>query len=104
MAMSEAANQAAWYHSYLEELGYSVKNPIPMHCDNKGAVDLALNPVTGRCSKHIPIRHHVIREYVEKGVTLIRTPTLEMVADGFTKSLPRTSLVKHAIDMGLLLE
>jgi hypothetical protein len=105
MAMSEAANQAAWYHSYLEELGYSVKDPIPMHCDNKGAVDLALNPVTGRRSKHIPIRHHVIREYIEKGViTLIRTPTLEMVADGFTKSLPRTSLVKHAVDMGLLLE
>ena len=93
MAMADAANQAAWYRSFLTELGYSVDNPIPLHGDNKGAIDLALNPVTGRRSKHIGIRHHVIREYIEQGqITLIRTPTAEMVADGFTKSLPRALL------------
>jgi hypothetical protein len=54
------------------ELGYSVDDPIPLHGDNKGAIDLALNPVTGRRSKHIAIKHHVIREYVEnKTITLI---------------------------------
>ena len=77
---------------------------VPLHCDNKGAVDLAVNPVTGRRSKHIPIRHHVIREYVERGdITLIRTPTLEMLADGFTKSLPKATLMRHAYDMGQVL-
>ena len=88
MAMADAANQAAWYHSFLKELGYTFNDPIPLHGDNKGAIDLALNPVTGRQSKHIEIRHHVIREYVERGtITLIRTPTAEMLADGFTKPL-----------------
>src|SRR6266705_195519 len=59
---------------------------IPTHGDNKGAIDLALNPVTGRRSKHIDIKHHVIREYIEQDeLSLIRTPTTEMVADGFTK-------------------
>jgi hypothetical protein len=102
MALSDAANQAFWYRSFMGELCFSVEDPIPLHCDNKGAVDLAVNPVTGRRSKHIPIRHHVIREYVERGdITLIRTPTLEMLADGFTKSLPKATLLRHSYDMGL---
>jgi hypothetical protein len=51
---------------------------------------------------NIAIRHHVIREYIEKGtISLIRTPTAEMVADSFTKSLPRALLLQHDRDMGL---
>jgi hypothetical protein len=84
------------------ELGYSVDNPIPLHDDNKGAIDLALNPITERWSKHIAIRHHVIREYIENGtISLIRTPTVEMVVDGFTKSLLCALLLQHDRDMGL---
>ena len=77
-------------------------DPIPLHDDNKGAIDLALNPVTGRRSQHIEIRHHVVREYVKRDViTLVRTPTAEMLADGFTKLLARRSLLVHSRDMGL---
>ena len=36
-----------WYYSFLEELGYTVDDPIPLHGDNKGAIDLALNSVMG---------------------------------------------------------
>ena len=46
MALADAANQAIWYWSFLSELGYEVLDPIPLHGDNKGAVDLMLNPVT----------------------------------------------------------
>jgi hypothetical protein len=103
MAMTDAANQAAWYCSFLEELGYTIDNPIPLHGDNKGAIDLALNPVTGRWSKHIEIKHHVIREYVERSiVTLEHTPTAEMLADGFTKLLAQLALQKQNRDMGLV--
>jgi hypothetical protein len=102
MAQVDAANQAAWYRSILSELGYLVDNPIPIHCDNKGAVDLALNPITGRRSKHIDIKHHVLRDYVDKNaISLIRTPTEEMVADGFTKSLARVLLHRFNVDMGI---
>lgn len=102
MAMTDAANQAKWYRSIFSELGYDVNVPIPIHGDNKGAIDLALNPVTGRRSKHIDIKHHVIRGYVERGeISLIRTSTTEMVADGFTKPLGRTLLLRFNADMGL---
>src|SRR6266850_2007724 len=103
MGMTDAANQAIWYQGFLSELGYSVDNPIPIHSDNKGAIDLALNPVTGRRSKHIDIKHHVIREYIDEAqILLIRTPTTEMVADGFTKSLSRTLLLRFNSHMGLI--
>ena len=102
MAMTDAANQAAWYRSFFTELGYSVDDPVPLHGDNKGAIDLALNPVTGRRSKHIDIKHHVIRKYIEKGyISLIHTPTEEMVADGFTKSLSCVLLHRFNSGMGL---
>jgi hypothetical protein len=102
MAMTDASNQGIWYRSFLSELGYTVDSPINIHCDNKGAVDLALNPVTGRRSKHIDIKHHAILEFIEQDqISLTRTPTAEMVADGFTKSLPCTLLQCFNADMGL---
>jgi hypothetical protein len=102
MALTDAANQAAWYRNFFIELGYSVDDPIPLNGDNKGSIDLSLNPVTGRRSKHIDIKHHVIREYIENEYTsLIRTPTEEMVADGFTKSLPHVLLHRFNSFMGL---
>ena len=103
MALADAGNQAAWYRMFLAELGYDVRDPIPLHGDNKGSVDLALNPVTGRKSKHIPIKYHVIRDYVEhEQIELIRTPTAEMLADGLTKSLAQTKLKDFVSGLGLI--
>ena len=84
------------------ELGYTVNEPIPLHGDNKGAIDLAENPVTGRQSKFIDIKHHVICEYIVEGkISMIHTPTAEMVADGFIKSLAHTLLQCFNLDIGL---
>ena len=86
MALTDAANQAVWYRSFLSKIGYKVSDPIPLHRDNKGAVDLVLNPVTGRRSKHISIKHHAIGQYVkDEFIDLIRMPTDDMLADGLTK-------------------
>ncbi|GJZ91094.1 hypothetical protein Tco_0663021 [Tanacetum coccineum] len=41
---------------------------IPLYCDNRSAIVLCCNNVQHSRSKHIDIRHHFIREQVEKGV------------------------------------
>ena len=88
---------------FLEELRYEVRDPIPLHGDNKGSVDLSLNPVTGRKSKHILIKHHVIHDYIENDqVELIRTPTEEMLADGLTKPLAKIKLAFFVSGLGLI--
>ena len=103
MSLAEAGNQSAWYRMFLEELGYEVRDPIPLHGDNNGSLRLALNPVTERKSKHIPIRYHTIRDYVEdEHITLILTPTAEMLADGLTKSFAKIKLSDFISGLGLI--
>jgi hypothetical protein len=103
MALTDAANQAAWYRSFMIEIGYEISDPIPLHGDNKGAIDLTLNPMTGRRSKHIPIKHHAIRQYIDEGqIDLIRTPTLDMLADGFTKPHAHVKLQEFLTGLGLI--
>jgi hypothetical protein len=81
MAMTNMANQAMWYKRFLQELGYSVESPIPIHGNNKGAIDLAQNPVMGCRSKHIDIKYHAIHEYIAEGViSLIHTPASSYIA------------------------
>ncbi|GJU39452.1 hypothetical protein Tco_1192409, partial [Tanacetum coccineum] len=63
---------------------------IPLYCDNKSAIALCCNNVQHSRSKHIDIRHHFIREQVEKGVVeLYFVRTEYQLADIFTKALPR---------------
>jgi hypothetical protein len=103
MALAEAGNQASWYRMFLEELGYDVCDPVPLHGDNIGSVKFSLNPVTGRKSKHIPLRYHVIRDYIEKDqVEIIRIPGDEMLADGLTKSFAQIKLTDFVSGLGLI--
>ena len=103
MALAEAGNQAMWYRMFLEELGYDVRDPIPLHGDNQGSIALALNPVTGRKSKHIPIRFHAIRGYIERvEVELITTSTEDMLADGLTKPLAKVKHGRLVSGLGLI--
>jgi hypothetical protein len=51
---------------------------------------MAGNPTGHKRSKHIDIRHHFLRELVEKkAITVIYTPTSSNLADILTKNLPK---------------
>ncbi|GJY60795.1 hypothetical protein Tco_0461452 [Tanacetum coccineum] len=61
-----------------------------MYCDNQSAIALCCNSVQHSRSKHIDIRHHFIKEQVErKVVELYFVETKYQLADIFTKALPR---------------
>ena len=63
---------------------------------------MAVNPVHDRRTKHIDIRYHFIREFVEAGnVELYHVPTDEMVSDTLTKSLAWVKFEKHRLTLGL---
>ncbi|GJR08258.1 retrovirus-related pol polyprotein from transposon TNT 1-94 [Tanacetum coccineum] len=80
----------SWSSKKQKNYGF-VLNKIPLYCDNQSAIALCCNSVQHSRSKHIDIRHHFIKEQVERRViefSLVETkiPTL---ADIFTKALPR---------------
>nr|GEU91914.1 hypothetical protein [Tanacetum cinerariifolium] len=75
--------------SQLTDYGFAF-NKIPMYCDNRSAIAHYCNNVQHSRSKHINVRHHFIREQVEKGVVELyfMMPNYQL-ADIFTKALPR---------------
>nr|GEY02062.1 retrovirus-related Pol polyprotein from transposon TNT 1-94 [Tanacetum cinerariifolium] len=77
-----------WMRSQLTDYDFDF-NKIPLYCDNRSAITLCFNNIQHSRSKHIKIRHHFIREQVEKGVVkLYFVKTDYQLADIFTKALP----------------
>ncbi|GJX16394.1 retrovirus-related pol polyprotein from transposon TNT 1-94 [Tanacetum coccineum] len=89
IAMSGCCAQILWMRSQLTDYGF-VFNKIPLYYDNRSAIALCCNNVQHSWSKHIDIRHHFIREQVEKGVVELYFVTTDyQLANIFTKALPR---------------
>ncbi|GJX30806.1 retrovirus-related pol polyprotein from transposon TNT 1-94 [Tanacetum coccineum] len=69
---------------------WPIQSASTLYVNNKSAIALCCNNVQHSRSKHIDIRHHFIREQVEKGVVeLYFVRTEYQLADIFTKALPR---------------
>ncbi|CAB1119976.1 unnamed protein product [Ectocarpus sp. CCAP 1310/34] len=64
--------------------------------DNVGALHLANNPATTPNSKHIDVRHHFIRERVDRGeFKVVYVPSHLQHADFLTKPLPKEAFSVH---------
>lgn len=91
MALTSAAKEIQFIRNILEELGMQAIYGgigIELFCDNKGAIMLAKNNGYSPRTKHINVRHHYIRELVERGIINIKqVDTSENLADVFTKPL-----------------
>ncbi|GJS57257.1 hypothetical protein Tco_0652041 [Tanacetum coccineum] len=75
----------------LNLVDYGIRlDDIPIMCDNKGAIDLSKNPVQHSRTKHIEIRHHFLRDNVQKGnISIEKVSSEDNIADILTKPLKR---------------
>ncbi|GKC41632.1 hypothetical protein Tco_1059354 [Tanacetum coccineum] len=89
VSAKKACQQALWMKQALVD--YEVKlNDVPVLCDNKGAIDLSKNPVLYSRTKHIEIRHHFLRDNVQKGnISIEKVASEDNIADILTKPLKR---------------
>ncbi len=89
MASADAVKSLLWLKSMLVDLDFGLVLPIVQYSDNEGAICLTEKPGSQhQRTKHIDIRHHFIREQVQKGVAkLMYIPTAKMPADALTKNL-----------------
>ncbi|GKC13297.1 copia protein [Tanacetum coccineum] len=89
VSAGKACQQALWMKQALIDYGIRLDN-IPIMCDNKGAIDLSKNPVQHSRTKHIEIRHHFLRDNVQKGnISLEKVSSEDNIADILTKPLKR---------------
>ena len=102
MAASNATKEAIWLRRLLEDLGFQQIEATTIHADNQGCIALARNPVAHSRAKHIDIRHHFIRERVANSEIDLRfCPTKNMLADIFTKQLPREAFERFRAALGV---
>ena len=88
IALDESILQVIWTRNLMIELGYPMK-PAIVHQDNQSTMILAEKGMsTSKRTKHIEVRHFYIKEKLDLGeITLVYTPTNQMVADILTKPL-----------------
>ena len=87
VAAGNCCAQIVWLKQQL--LDYDLKlNYIPIFCDNTSAINLTKNLVLHSRTKHIEIRHHFLRDHVEKGeVVFEHVDRKNQLTDIFTKPL-----------------
>ena len=95
VAMSELVQEIMFLKQILEFLKVRVNYPIIVNCDNVGVIFLAEN-ATGQRTKHVDIRYHYVREFVDEGVVkIVFVRSEENEADLFTKNLNEELTNKH---------
>jgi len=86
-AMANATSEVIWIRNLLKFLGLLV-SPAVVHCDNPAAIHIAANLVFHKCTKHIEVDCHFVREKIASGdIVTCYTPSTEQLADIFTKAL-----------------
>ena len=77
-AASDIAKEAIWIKKVITELGVvpSIVDPIPVYCDNNGAIAQAKEPRSHQISKHVLRLYHLILEIIgRQDVKIERVPT-----------------------------
>jgi len=96
VVLSEAAKEIKFVVQVLMSIGIPVKLPVIVRVDNVGAIFMAENVSTSQRTKHIDVRYHFVREFVEEGfIKIIFVRTAENTADIFTKNVSGDLHDKH---------
>ena len=75
--------------------------PVEIFEDNRGCIGMA-NTLESKRAKHIDIKHHFIRDNIEKGLIKLKAISSEnQVADIFTKSLDVNRFSTLCLKLGL---
>jgi hypothetical protein len=103
IALGAATQEAIWLRSLTRELRDGDDETIPIYEDNHGCLALALNPVSHQRTKHIDVRYHFIRHHItDQSISVNAIPTEDMLADIFTKPLPRARFEDLRESIGII--
>ena len=87
IAAAACASHMLWLKQQLEDFKINL-GALEIRCDNTSAINVSKNLVHHSRTKHIDVRHHFLRDHVEKGnIKLTHVRTEDQIADIFTKPL-----------------
>lgn len=92
LAASDAATQLIWWKRLFKQVELELNEDSTISCDNLQTVRLMNQSSIKLVTKlrHVDIHGHWLREQVQLGnIKIIWVSTSQMIADGFTKPLPK---------------
>ena len=99
IAISALCAEILLIRSILEFLEIKTELPITVHCDNIGAIYLGNNAKLSQRTKHIDVKHHFVREYIEKGlIKIVFVKSEENDADIWTKNVKQETYDKQVYE------
>ncbi|GJX98602.1 retrovirus-related pol polyprotein from transposon TNT 1-94 [Tanacetum coccineum] len=102
VSAGKACQQPLWMKQAL--IDYDVRlDDVLIMCDNKGAIDLIKNLVQHSRTKHIEIRHHFLRDNVQKGhISIKNVSSVNNIIDILTKPFKRESFNYLRLGLGMM--
>ena len=104
VALAAAGNEAEWLRNLVYEIPLWPKpiSTISIRCDSAATLAKAYSQVYNGKSRHLGVRHSIIRELIMNGVISVEFVRTQLnLADHLTKGLARDLVHKAAIGMGL---
>uniref|UniRef100_A0A2N9I753 Integrase catalytic domain-containing protein n=1 Tax=Fagus sylvatica TaxID=28930 RepID=A0A2N9I753_FAGSY len=88
-ALADTTAELLWLRWLLQDLGIDCSTAVPIHCDNRSAIQIAHNDVFHERTKHIEIDCHFVRHHLLQGTLQLRSvSSQDQLADIFTKPMP----------------
>lgn len=102
VAIALAAKEAVWERSLLQELGVLITTPTVINSDSQSAIHVTRNGIINPRTKAINIKHHFLKDLSTNNIiSICYKPTGDQIADALTKPLPRGSLERFRVEMGV---
>ena len=104
VALAAAGKEAEWLRNLVYEIPLWPKpiSPISIRCDSAATLARAYSQIYNGKSRHLGVRHSMIRELIMNGVISIEfVRSQQNLADHLTKGLARDLVNKSVIGMGL---
>ncbi|KAA0055836.1 ty1-copia retrotransposon protein [Cucumis melo var. makuwa] len=103
IALELAGQEAEWIKNLLGDVplwGTSV--PVSIQCDSQAAICTAKNSVYNGKSRHVRLRHAVVKQLLKEGtISLEFVRSEKNLADPLTKGLTRKMVLDSSVNMGL---
>ena len=95
IALAHGLKETLWTYQILLTMGIQIELPMTVFEDNQACIQIADNPISQRRTRHIDIRYHFVRDYIEDGTIAMQyCQSAQMLADIMTKIMPRPTFVK----------
>ena len=95
IALAEAGREISYLRQLMKDIGCEQEQATVIWEDTAQTIGLTKNPEHHERNKHIDVRHHYIRDQVQtRKIDLCYKRTSDMLADIFTKPLPRTTFIR----------